>query len=311
MDQLVGHRDGSLMAMKSFDPDSLPWIPLGPGESFKPVCFFPQDRGRVLLLRLEPGVLVPRHRHEGEVHAVNLTGRRLLIETGQVVGPGEYVFEPAGNVDSWKAVGDEPVVVHITAFGAMEYLDDDGQVLRRDTPASLLRAYERYCAEHATPAPNTASGTWARLQQWAPVYARVALASAFLSAVASRFGLWTGESLATRFAQFIGYTAEVNAFMPAFTVPSLAVAATVAELSLGVGLLVGTRLRWVAAASALLLALFGTAMALSQGIKSPLDYSVFSASACALLLAVGPARRAQGRSAPRTSDSIRVPAEPI
>jgi hypothetical protein len=35
----------------------------------------------------------------------------------------------------------------------------------------------------------------------------------------------------------------------------------------------------------LLLALFGTAMAISFGIKSPLDYSVFSASAAALLLA--------------------------
>ncbi len=36
----------------------------------------------------------------------------------------------------------------------------------------------------------------------------------------------------------------------------------------------------------LLLVLFGLAMTLSQGIKSPLDYSVFSAAACALLLAL-------------------------
>ena len=35
----------------------------------------------------------------------------------------------------------------------------------------------------------------------------------------------------------------------------------------------------------LLLAIFGTAMAISFGPKSPLDYSVFSASASALLLA--------------------------
>ena len=49
--------------------------------------------------------------------------------------------------------------------------------------------------------------------------------------------------------------------------------------------LVGVRLRWVAGGAALLLASFGTAMALSAGLKSPLDYSVFSASAAALLLA--------------------------
>jgi len=35
-----------------------------------------------------------------------------------------------------------------------------------------------------------------------------------------------------------------------------------------------------------LLALFGAAMAISFGIKSPLDYSVFSASAGALVLAL-------------------------
>lgn len=121
---------------------------------------------------------------------------------------------------------------------------------------------------------------WERL---GVLYARVALGAAFLSAVASRFGLWDKRR---GFEDFIRYTAEVNAFMPASTIPLLAWAATAAELSLGLALLVGARLRWVALGSAVLLALFGTAMALSQGIKSPLDYSVFSASAGALLLAL-------------------------
>jgi 2,4'-dihydroxyacetophenone dioxygenase len=130
------------------DPANLPWIPLGPGESFKPLCIFQKERGRVLLLRLEPGAVASRHRHLGEVHAVNLSGRRKLLETGEVIGPGAYVYEPPGNVDSWMAVGDEPVVVHIVAHGAMEYLDAQGTVTQRDTSASLLAAYHRYCAEH-------------------------------------------------------------------------------------------------------------------------------------------------------------------
>ena len=132
-----------------------------------------------------------------------------------------------------------------------------------------------------------------RLAHWAPVYARLALGAAFLSAVASRLGLWSGEPVAQRFAGFVRYTAEVNAFMPAGAIPLLALAATVAELGLGLALVFGVRTREVAAASALLLALFGTAMALSFGPKSPLDYSVFSASAAALLLALQPPRRRQ------------------
>ncbi|WP_394846052.1 DoxX family membrane protein [Pendulispora brunnea] len=114
------------------------------------------------------------------------------------------------------------------------------------------------------------------------LYARVALGLAFLSPVASRLGLLGNGS---NFKKFIEFTAEVNSFMPAATIPFLAVAATICEASFGISLIVGFRLRWVAFGSAGLLAVFGTAMAISLGVKSPLDYSVFSASAAALLLA--------------------------
>jgi quercetin dioxygenase-like cupin family protein len=136
------------LASLPLDTESIPWIPLSAGESFKPLRFLEGDRGRVLLLRVEPGTLVPLHRHLGEVHGYHLAGRRKLIETGEVVGPGAYVYEPAGNVDSWASVGDEPVVVHITSYGAMEYLDARGEVVRRDNASSLRDVYQRYCTEH-------------------------------------------------------------------------------------------------------------------------------------------------------------------
>ena len=127
-------------------------------------------------------------------------------------------------------------------------------------------------------------GGWERLGM---LYARLALGAAFLSAVASRFGLWRGEPGLKHFAEFTRYTAQVTAFMPTVAIPFLAWAATAAELSLGIALIAGFRLRWAAFGSALLLALFGAAMAVSLGIKSSMDYSVFSASAAALLLALG------------------------
>ena len=126
------------------------------------------------------------------------------------------------------------------------------------------------------------------LERWALRYARIALGAAFLSGIASRFGLWGRNVGYGDFAHFVRYTAEVNSFMPASTIPFLAWAATGAELFSGVALIGGVRLRWVALGSALLLALFGIAMAISLGLKSPLDYSVFSASAAALLLALYP-----------------------
>jgi len=131
---------------------------------------------------------------------------------------------------------------------------------------------------------NESPGQWLSLDRLGPLFARLALAGAFLSGIASRFGLWGKDVGYANFANFMRYTAEVNSFLPAFTIPFLAWAATIAELALGLALLLGIARRWVALGSAALLAMFGVAMAISFGIKSPLDYSVFSASAAALLL---------------------------
>ena len=118
------------------------------------------------------------------------------------------------------------------------------------------------------------------------LYARATLGIAFLSGIADRFGLWRGRNVGYgNFDGFVKYTAKVNSFMPASSILFLAWAATIAELVLGIFLLLGIWPRWTALASALLLILFGMAMAISFGPKSPLDYSVFSASAAAFLLA--------------------------
>jgi len=128
---------------------------------------------------------------------------------------------------------------------------------------------------------NRRTLNWDRL---GVLYARIALSAAFLSGIASRFGLYGKNHGYGNFANFMRYTAEVNSFMPASTIPFLAWSATATELFLGVALLLGIWPRWIAFGSATLLALFGVAMAISFGIKEPLDYSVFSASAAAVLL---------------------------
>lgn len=125
-----------------------------------------------------------------------------------------------------------------------------------------------------------------RAERFAIVFLRLALGAAFLSGIASRFG-WYGKDVGYgNFANFVRYTAEVNSFMPPSTIPFLAWAATIAEFGFGAALVLGLWPRVAAFGSALLLALFGIAMAISFGIHSPLDDSVFSACAGALLLAV-------------------------
>jgi quercetin dioxygenase-like cupin family protein len=124
--------------------DDTPWVPLSAGKAFKPLRFLRDDRGFVELLRLQPGEEIALHRHTGEVHAFNLQGSRELC-TGEVIGPGGYVYEPAGNVDSWKVVGNTPLIVFVVVMGAVEYLDADGAVTGRYTASRLLEIYRGHC----------------------------------------------------------------------------------------------------------------------------------------------------------------------
>src|SRR5262249_47546762 len=91
---------------RPLDTDGMPGIATGPGKWFGPLRFAAD--GWSELMRLEPGAGVPLHRHTGEVHAFNLAGSREIVGTGERAGPGGYVYEPAGLIDGWAAVGDEP-----------------------------------------------------------------------------------------------------------------------------------------------------------------------------------------------------------
>lgn len=102
---------------------------------------------RSLQLKVAPGVTIGRHRHEGDVHAYNLAGSRRL-GNGSIAGPGAYVFEPAGNIDSWTCVGDEACVVQISMTGRLSYLADEGEVVDYIDTAKLKAQYLAWCRDN-------------------------------------------------------------------------------------------------------------------------------------------------------------------
>ncbi|QEG33120.1 DoxX family protein [Bythopirellula goksoeyrii] len=131
-----------------------------------------------------------------------------------------------------------------------------------------------------------------RLTKPAILFARIALAASFLSAVADRFGLWgeagSGEVAWGSFPAFVEYTGMLLWFLPKSLVIVSAWIATMLEGLLAIGLLIGYRLRLVALASCLLLLSFALSMTFSTGAEGPLSYSVWTAAAAALLLATHP-----------------------
>lgn len=121
-------------------------------------------------------------------------------------------------------------------------------------------------------------------------FLRIALASAFLSAVADRLGMWGPPGAPgvawgawEPFVQYVGY---LNWFLPASMHNLIAWVATIVEVVIALGLLAGWRLRSFAFASGILLLMFALAMIFTDGIKGPFDYSVFTASAASFFLAI-------------------------
>lgn len=117
------------------------------------------------------------------------------------------------------------------------------------------------------------------------LYLRMAIGLGFLSAVADRFGLWPKEMSAWgNWGNFVISTKSLNPFLPESLISITAIAATGAELVLGLCLIIGFKTRLFAKLSGFLLLFFALAMTFSTGIKSAFDYSVFIASAGAFAL---------------------------
>jgi uncharacterized membrane protein YphA (DoxX/SURF4 family) len=130
---------------------------------------------------------------------------------------------------------------------------------------------------------------YSRAAGFAALFLRVALAVTLLAAVTDRFGFWGPPGAANvawgDFSHFEAYAAKLNWLVPRAEIPLLAWVVTCLETGLSLALLLGVRTRRVALASGILLLLFALAMTLATGIKSPLNASVYSASAGAFLLA--------------------------
>src|SRR6201993_5317817 len=132
---------------------------------------------------------------------------------------------------------------------------------------------------------------------------RLSLAAAFLSAVADRFGWWApfGQGSWGSMDAFADYAHQLVPFASGWLLTAIVWAATAAETTLGVLLLTGWRPKLVGAASCLVLIVFGTAMAVSLGVESPLSYSVFSAASAAAAYAV-----LGTTSPPHTTDGVKT-----
>lgn len=119
------------------------------------------------------------------------------------------------------------------------------------------------------------------------IFLRLAIGSSFLSAVADRFGWW-GETVSVwgNWNSFLEYTQVINPWFPESFIPVIGMVATAAEIVLGIFLILGIKTELMAKWSGFLLLLFAFSMTFSIGLKAPLDYSAYTASAGAFALSL-------------------------
>jgi hypothetical protein len=115
-------------------------------------------------------------------------------------------------------------------------------------------------------------------QRMIKLFLRLSISTAFLSAVADRFGWWGTVAVSWgNWKNFVDYTGVINPWFPSGLIPTIAVMATGAELF---------RTALFAKLSGLLLLVFALSITFATGIKGAFDYSVFSASAGAFALSL-------------------------
>jgi len=125
-------------------------------------------------------------------------------------------------------------------------------------------------------------------QKYTQLFVRITIATAFLSAVADRIGLWgaPGSKYASwgNWENFMAYSNQLIFFAPDLLKEPLAILATLLEVVFAVLLLLGYKTKITAKLSGLLLLLFAVTMTVAFGIKSTFTYSVWiGAGACFLL----------------------------
>lgn len=120
-------------------------------------------------------------------------------------------------------------------------------------------------------------------------YLRLALGIDFLVPGLDRLGVWGpngGRNISWGdWQHFSSYAHQMMFFLPGTLAEILAVIATICELTFGALLIIGWLTRWAAIGSGILTFCFASCMIAAFGISSPINYSVFAASAGSFLLA--------------------------
>jgi 2,4'-dihydroxyacetophenone dioxygenase len=134
----------------------LPFVALGDGTHLQLLQVDVEAGLWVIRTKFEPGVVVPTHKHTGEVFAFTISGSWKYREYPEVNTAGSYLYEPAGSIHTLTvpAENDGLTDVWFAIYGANLNLDTDGNV-ESVIDAGLVRdSYFALCEANGHPRPD-------------------------------------------------------------------------------------------------------------------------------------------------------------
>jgi 2,4'-dihydroxyacetophenone dioxygenase len=136
------------------DGDSLPWVPLTPFTDQILLKYFKLDpiRGEwIVLMKVPPGVELPKHHHTGTVMVYTIEGKWKYKEHDWVAGPGSIVYETAASAHTFEVIAagrDGCVLTLVQVTGDLLFLDPAGNVVALENWKTSLQRYLAYCKQH-------------------------------------------------------------------------------------------------------------------------------------------------------------------
>ncbi len=134
-----------LVIEQALTPNDDLWAPIGPDAWSRPLHINTSLGYYVHLLRVTKSGILQRHRHSGPVHAYVIKGSWYYPEHDWIAKEGSYIFEPPGETHTLTVPDDcEEMITLFTVFGALMYVDQDGNSTGYDDVFTRIERYRTH-----------------------------------------------------------------------------------------------------------------------------------------------------------------------
>ena len=138
------------------DEKDLPFVAMAEGITFQLLDVNIEKNIWVTRMRFDPGVIIPTHKHTGEVLAFTVSGKWKYREYREIYRTGSYVHEPEGSTHTLEIPSDNQGVTDVIFinFGENINYDPDGTVDYIMDAKGILELYFKACEEQGLGQPD-------------------------------------------------------------------------------------------------------------------------------------------------------------